>query len=91
MEILTNVQTDNSEMAKNSNTYLCLQVFISIFYVELQLICEINSHQISICIKTKAIYPWRDFHSDQVRIPFPSASKRSKSSFVGQLKGRSLQ
>merc|ERR1712008_234804 len=33
----------------------------------------------------------RDFYSDQVRIPFPSASKKSKSAFVGQSKGRSLQ
>merc|ERR1711971_896727 len=38
-----------------------------------------------------SIYPWRDFHSAQVKIPFPSASKKSKSAFVGQSKGRSLQ
>ena len=42
-------------------------------------------------LKKKDIYPWRDFHSDQVRIPFPSASKKSKSAFVGQSKGRSVQ
>ena len=39
----------------------------------------------------KDFYPWRVFHSDQVRIPLPSASKKSKSSFVGHAKGRSLQ
>merc|ERR1711971_117307 len=42
-------------------------------------------------IRTKGIYPWRVFHSAQVRIPFPSASKKSKSASVGQSKGRSLQ
>merc|ERR1719203_539417 len=42
-------------------------------------------------LKQKVVYSWSDFHSDQVRIPFPSASKKSKSALVGQSKGRSLQ
>merc|ERR1719203_2766914 len=42
-------------------------------------------------LKQKVVYSWSDFHSDQVRTPFPSASKKSKSALVGQSKGRSLQ